>query len=141
VKELEGQIHKTSRDHVVERVAYTWFNRISALRFMDANGYTSTRVVSPAKGQTRPEILAEAMAGVIGDEIPQSTATLVRALLENRTPSRDPQGEAYRLILVAVCNHWHGAMPFLFEKIADYTELLMPRISFLPAASSGACRR
>jgi hypothetical protein len=77
------------------------------------------------------------LAGVIGDEIPQSTATLVRALLENRTPSRDPQGEAYRLILVAVCNHWHGAMPFLFEKIADYTELLMPEDLLSPSSILG----
>ncbi|MBC8270287.1 MAG: BREX-1 system adenine-specific DNA-methyltransferase PglX, partial [Rhodospirillaceae bacterium] len=43
-----------------------------------------------------------------------------------RSPSSDPQGEAYRLLLVASCNQWHGPMPFLFEKIDDYTELLMP---------------
>jgi len=126
VKELESQIHETSRDQVIERVAYTWFNRFTALRFMDANGYTATRVVSPAEGQTRPEILAEAMAGVIGDEVPKAAAMQIRALLDNRTPSRDPQGEAYRLLLVASCNHWQAAMPFLFETIADYTELLMP---------------
>jgi type II restriction/modification system DNA methylase subunit YeeA len=126
VRELEDEISRTSRDQVVERVAYTWFNRLSALRFMDANGYTSTRVVSPADGQIRPEILAEAAAGVISEEVPEATAAQVRALLDNRTPSRDPQGEAYRLLLVAVCNHWHGIMPFMFEKIADCTELLMP---------------
>jgi hypothetical protein len=126
VRELEGEIAKSSRDQVVELVAYTWFNRFCALRFMDANGYTGTRVVSPAEGQTRPEILAEAAAGVIGEEVPGAIAAQVRALLDNRSPSRDPQGEAYRLLVVASCNHWHGAMPFMFEKIADYTELLMP---------------
>ena len=126
VKELEGEIGRTSRDQVVERVAYTWFNRFTALRFMDANGYTSVRVVTPADGQMRPEILSEAMAGVIGSEIPQAVSAQVRALLDNLTPSRDPQGEAYRLLLVATCNHWHAAMPFMFETIADYTELLMP---------------
>ena len=126
MRELEGEIVKSSRDQVVERVAYTWFNRFCALRFMDANGYTGTRVVSPAEGQTRPEILAEAAAGVISEEVPEAISTQVRALLDNRTPSRDPQGEAYRLLVVASCNHWHGAMPFMFEMIADYTELLMP---------------
>jgi type II restriction/modification system DNA methylase subunit YeeA len=126
LKELEGEIARTSRDQIVERVGYTWFNRFTALRFMDANGYTSVRVVTPANGQTRPEILSEAMAGVIGDDVPEATATQVRALLDNRTPSHDPQGEAYHLLLVATCNHWHAAMPFMFETIADYTELLMP---------------
>lgn len=126
VQELEGEIRLTSRDHVVERVAYTWFNRFTALRFMDANGYTTVRVVTPADGQTRPEILSEAMGGIVGDEVPGATAGQVRALLDNRTPSRDPQGEAYRLLLVAMCNHWHATMPFMFETIADYTELLMP---------------
>jgi len=126
VRELETEIVRTSRDRIIERVAYTWFNRMTALRFMDANGYTAVRVVTPADGQTRPEVLSEAMAGVIGDEVSEAAAAQVRALLDNRTPSPDPQGEAYRLLLVATCNHWHAAMPFMFEKIADYTELLMP---------------
>lgn len=126
VQQLEGEVGRTSRDQVVERVAYTWFNRFTALRFMDANGYTAVRVVTPADGQTRPEILSEATAGVIGNEIPQGVSAQVRALLDNRTPSQDPQGEAYRLLLVATCNHWHAAMPFMFETISDYTELLMP---------------
>ncbi|WP_232365593.1 BREX-1 system adenine-specific DNA-methyltransferase PglX [Ciceribacter sp. T2.26MG-112.2] len=126
VQQLAGEIGGTSRDQVIERVAYTWFNRFTALRFMDANGYTTARVVTPADGQTRPEILSEAMAGGISGEVPEAVATQVRALLDNRTPSRDPQGEAYRLLLVAACNHWHAAMPFMFETIADYTELLMP---------------
>jgi len=126
VKELEKQIANDGREQVVERVAYTWFNRFSALRFMDANRNTRVRVVSPAEAQSRPEILAEAAAGHIDEEIPEATRQKVAALLEGRSPSQDPQGEAYRLLLVAVCNGWHRVMPFLFEKIADYTELLMP---------------
>ena len=126
VKELESEIRRTSHDQVIERVAYTWFNRFTALRFMDANGYTTVRVITPAEGDTRPELLSEAMAGNVGEETPKAIAEKVRALLENRTPSRDPQGEAFRLLLVARCNHWHGVMPFIFETIADYTELLMP---------------
>lgn len=126
VQQLESEIGRTSRDQVIERVAYTWFNRFTALRFMDVNGYTPVGVVTPADGQTRPEILSEATAGVISEEVREATASQIRALLDGRAPSNDPQGEAYRLLLVAACNHWHGTMPFLFETIADYTELLMP---------------
>ena len=62
------------------------------------------------------------------DEEMVSTAiqARVRALLDGTAPSPDPQQEAYRLLVVAVCNYWQRAMPFLFEAIADYTELLMP---------------
>lgn len=124
--QLEAEIAKSSAEQVIEKVAYTWFNRFCALRFMDANGHGSVRAVSPADAQTRPELLAEAMSGAISAAIAPDIAARVSALLEGRTPSRDPQGEAYRLLLVAICNHWHAAMPFLFETIADYTELLMP---------------
>ena len=50
----------------------------------------------------------------------------VRAVLDGRAPSPDAQAEAYRLLLVAICNDWHRVMPFLFERIDDYTELLLP---------------
>jgi hypothetical protein len=126
VRQLEAEIARTSRDQVIERVAYTWFNRFTALRFMDANGYTTVHVVTPAGGQTRPELLAEAMAGQINEDVPAPIGERVCALLDNRSPSRDPQAEAYRLLLVAACNQWHAAMPFMFEPIADYTELLLP---------------
>ena len=126
VQELEREISNADRAQVIEKVAYTWFNRFTALRFMDVNGYTSTGIVSPAEGRTRPEILADAAAGVIDEDTPNATLQAVRELLEGRVPSQDSQGEAYRLLLVATCNQWHVAMPFLFEKIADHTELLMP---------------
>ncbi|WP_413221034.1 BREX-1 system adenine-specific DNA-methyltransferase PglX [Tritonibacter mobilis] len=122
VKDLETAIAKDGKRQVIEQVAYTWFNRFTALRFMDANGYTQVRVVSPADNATRPEILSEAMAGTLPDGAPAA----ITALLENRTPSHDPQAEAYRLLLVHACNQWHGPMPFLFEELDDYTELLMP---------------
>lgn len=126
VRVLENEIKATSEKQVVEKVAYTWFNRFTALRFMDANGYTNPRIVTPADGQTRPEVLADAAAGHMPDDLPEALRATVTALLDGRTPSRDAQGEAYRQLLVAACNQWHGPMPFLFEKIADYTELLMP---------------
>ena len=127
VKELEGQIFGHGRDQVVERVAYTWFNRFSALRYMDVTYLNSVRVVSPLPGQFQPEILAEAKAGNIdGSRVPESVRDQIHALLDGRAPSQNPHAEAYRLLLVAMCNDWHEAMPFLFEKITDYTELLMP---------------
>ena len=122
MKELDASIARDGKAQVIEQVAYTWFNRFTALRFMDANGYTTVGVVSPAEGQTRPEILAEAMAGNLPEGAPGSIA----ALLDGRTPSSDQQAEAYRQLLVHTCNQWHGPMPFLFEQIDDYTELLMP---------------
>ena len=122
VKDLERAIAGAGKQHVIEQVAYTWFNRFTALRFMDANGYTSVRAVSPAEGATRPEILSEAMDGNLPDGAPAT----ITALLDGRTPSHNPQAEAYRQLLVHTCNQWHGPMPFLFEEIDDYTELLMP---------------
>ncbi|MFY1710858.1 BREX-1 system adenine-specific DNA-methyltransferase PglX [Tritonibacter mobilis] len=122
IKDLENAINKADKQQVIEQVAYTWFNRFTALRFMDANGYTQVRTVSPADGATRPELLSEAMAG----NLPDGAPTTIQSLLDGRTPSHDPQAEAYRLLLVHTCNQWHGPMPFLFEQIDDYTELLMP---------------
>ena len=112
---------------LVERVAYIWFNRFCALRFMDVNRYTRIGVVSPAEGQFQPEILAEAKMGHIDEGmVDESARQRIFALIDGKTPSQDPQAEAYRLLVVAICNYWHGSMPFMFERIADFTELLMP---------------
>ncbi len=127
VKKLEETIREQGQEQVIERVAYIWFNRFCALRFMDVNRYTRIGVVSPAQGQFQPEILAEAKMGHIDDEmVPEKTRQQIYALLDGKAPSRDPQGEAYRLLVVAACNFWNKAMPFLFQRIDDYTELLMP---------------
>jgi type II restriction/modification system DNA methylase subunit YeeA len=127
IQRLEVAIKSHGEAHVVERVAYTWFNRFCALRFMDVNLYTRIGVVSPAEGQFQPEILAEAKMGHIDDEtVPEKIRQQITALLAGSAPSHDPQGEAYRLLVVAACNAFHRAMPFLFERIDDYTELLMP---------------
>ena len=126
IRTLEGRIREIGRQGVIEQVAYTWFNRFTALRYMDVNGYLTPMVVSPAVDRTRPEILDQAAAGAIPDHVRAPVATRIRDLLEGRAPSREPQVEAYRLLLVAACNDLNRVMPFLFEAIADYTELLMP---------------
>ncbi|MCP5177610.1 MAG: BREX-1 system adenine-specific DNA-methyltransferase PglX [Moraxellaceae bacterium] len=126
--ELEKEIKEHGQHAIIEKVAYTWFNRFCALRFMDVNGYNSIRMVSPLDEQTQPEILAEAKMGHIDERIvsQQTVQQKIYALLEGRLPSHTPEQEAYRLLLVAACNYWQPAMPFMFERIADYTELLMP---------------
>ncbi|MFQ6759451.1 MAG: BREX-1 system adenine-specific DNA-methyltransferase PglX [Deltaproteobacteria bacterium] len=127
IKKLEEVIQQHGKEQVIERVAYIWFNRLCALRFMDVNRYTRIGVVSPADGQFQPEILAEAKMGHIDEEmVPEMTRQQIFALLNGKAPSHDPQGEVYRLLLVAACNDWNRAMPFLFGRIDDYTELLMP---------------
>lgn len=127
VKELEKQIQLHGQAQVIDKVAYTWLNRFCALRFMDVNGYTRIRVVSPLDGQFQPEILAEAKMGHIDEDmVPTKVRDQISALLNGTASSRDPQQEAYRLLMAAVCNDFHRGMPYLFERIADYTELLMP---------------
>lgn len=116
IGELRKQIQAKTEKVVIEEVAYTWFNRVMALRFMDANGYNAPMIVTPAAGQTRPEILQEAMGGNIDEEL---MLTPEEKLL--------PEAKLYRKLLVAVCNkQMSQPMPFLFEHISDYTELLLP---------------
>lgn len=118
----------SNRAQVIEHAAYTWFNRFTALRFMDVTGLTNPRVVSPADGATRPEILAEAMAG----NLPDRARPDIAEYLNGTRPAHDGQAEAYRLLLIHACNEWHGAMPYMFERAdmldraEDYTELLIP---------------
>lgn len=128
VKKLEEAIKGHGKEQVIERVAYIWFNRFCALRFMDVNRYNRVNIVSPADpGQFQPEILAEAKMGHIDEDmVHDKVRQQIFALLDGKAPSRDPQGEAYRLLVVAACNFWNKAMPFLFQRIDDYTELLMP---------------
>ncbi len=118
------------RDTVADKVAYTWFNRIIALRFMDAKGYTGIGVVSPERGREggQPEILAEAKRGNIDSTVitNKHTAETVTGLLNGTRRSDDPQGEAYSLLLAEYCRHWNRSMPFMFEREGDYTELLIP---------------
>lgn len=118
------------RAAVVDRVAYTWFNRLIALRFMDANGYTGIGVVSPRSDSAsvgQPEILAEAKRGVIDSDVVGSAAgEAVSGLLNETRRSVEPQAEAYGLLLAEYCRYWNRFMPFMFERAGDFTELLMP---------------
>ncbi|RYD14826.1 MAG: BREX-1 system adenine-specific DNA-methyltransferase PglX [Lysobacteraceae bacterium] len=106
----------------IEAVAYAWFNRLAALRFMEVHDYLGhgRRVLSnPAGGL--PEVLAHALDLAESNALPGLSANTVREL---KLANQDP--ELYRLILIAQCNALHQAMPFLFEQLGDETELLLP---------------
>ena len=104
----------------MEAVAYTWFNRFLAIRYMELHDYLDhgCRVLSNPNGHAEPEILEKAtgidLPGLDRDEI-------VNLKLDG---TKDEQ--IYRKLLIAQCNDLHRAMPFLFEKIDDETELLLP---------------
>ncbi|WP_417861573.1 BREX-1 system adenine-specific DNA-methyltransferase PglX [Vreelandella venusta] len=127
VKELEKALAAQGQAGLIDQVAYTWFNRFCALRFMDVNGYNRVGVVSPAEGQVQPEILAEAKSGIIDDnQFTPSVIDQIRGLLNGSISSPDAQTEAYRLLIVGFCNTLYERMPYMFERIQDFTELLMP---------------
>ena len=127
IKALEGLIAEISKEQTIEKVAYTWFNRFIALRFMDVNHYTKIGVVSPAEGQTQPEVLSEAKGGYVDKQVvPAEVEQRISGLLSGAISSPKPQEEVYKLLLVAYCNAYNKLMPFMFERIKDYTELLMP---------------
>jgi hypothetical protein len=104
---------------VVEETAYTWFNRIIAIRFMEINGYlpTGVRVLSSAeKGKVEPDIISSAHYVDLG----QDKELVDKFLDEHRTD------ELFRYLFVKQCNKLNEILPYLFETIEDYTELLLP---------------
>ncbi len=128
VDQLKKKVAELGKQEVVDRVAYTWFNRFCALRYMDVNLYNPIRVVSPAPGNTQPEILQEAKGGYVPEELRNYVnKEKVFGLLNGTITSANGQLEAYRMLLVGVCNYYQKIMPFMFEEIEDYSELLMPQ--------------
>jgi hypothetical protein len=129
---LNGQrerlIDRMKRDgfeQTCEAIAYTWFNRFAALRYMELHDYLGHghRALSSASGGL-PDILTYAAdltnAGESG--LPGLKAEVVTEM--KLAGNRD--GELYRMLLVAQCNALSRAMPFLFERIDDDSELLLP---------------
>lgn len=128
VAELEKARKSKGDEALIDKIAYTWFNRFCALRFMDVMGYNPIRIVSPLPGHFQPEILEEAKGGNIDETFVADSKIRerIKGLLAGSIPAVDGQGEAYKLLLVSACNAYNKTMPFLFQKIDDYTELLMP---------------
>ena len=128
VRKIERDIAEHGRDEVVDRAAYTWFNRLCAFRFMDANGYTPTPVVTPRDGSTQPAILADAAVGVYDPEfgVTQSVRQRIAGLLSGSIASVNAAESAYALLLGAACSRYAGPMGYLFaEDVAS--SLLMPQ--------------
>ncbi len=127
VQKLKEAIQRSSKEQIIDKVTYTWFNRFMALRFMDANDYQpiGIRVLTPKDGFTLPELLDEAKQGHIPEELSVKNQRIYD-LLDGRIPSSNAQNEAYKDLLIGACNHLNKVFPFLFERINDYTELLLP---------------
>lgn len=125
INQLKAQVKEKGKQAIIEEVAYTWFNRLCALRYMDVNHYTQVGIVSPAAGFTQPEVLQQAKQGLF-DPNWQLDRKRVSGLLDRSISSPDGDQEAYRLLLVAACNSYAREMDFLFTAIEDVTELLMP---------------
>lgn len=126
-QQLIARIQKDGFAQTIEAVAYTWFNRFAALRFMELHDYLGHghRALSSLEG-TLPDILTHAA------DLAQSGAGegglpgLKPALVVEMKLAGNRDGELYRLLLVAQCNALSNVMPFLFERIDDETELLLP---------------
>ncbi len=97
---------------------------------MDANGYTGIGVVSPAADQVgQPAVLAAAKAGQVDGDVVKTNLSTITGLLNGTRQPRlgvDAQAEAYELLLADYCRYWNKAMPFMFEREGDFTELLIP---------------
>jgi hypothetical protein len=119
-KELEVRIKRHGFAQTMEAIAYTWFNRLVAIRFMELHGYLDHgyRVLSHPDGKPTPEILQYAEYV----DLP----TLKRESVIDLKLDGNKEAELYRLLLTAQCNALNWAMPFLFERIDDETELLLP---------------
>lgn len=113
------QINEKGYQQVMEEVAYTWFNRFSALRFMEVNGYlpSHVRVFTDENNAFKPQILAEALHL----ELDKLDKDKVYALKETEQTE-----ELYKYLLIVQCNALNSILPGMFQTIADYTELLLP---------------
>lgn len=116
---LIAQINEKGYQQVMEEVAYTWFNRFSALRFMEVNGYlpSHVRVFTDKNNAFKPQILAEALHL----ELDKLDKDKVYALKETEQTE-----ELYKYLLIVQCNALNSILPGMFQTIADYTELLLP---------------
>ncbi|URZ01941.1 BREX-1 system adenine-specific DNA-methyltransferase PglX [Clostridium felsineum] len=121
---LKDEVKEKGFEQVMEEVAYTWFNRFMGLRYMEVNDYlpTGIRVLSSeVEGKTEPDILTR-VSEVI-DELNLNAEYIYELLDSGKTEDRQ---EAYKHILVRQCNELGKIIPQMFEKISDYTELLLP---------------
>lgn len=107
-------------EQVIEETAYTWFNRIIAIRFMEVNDYlpTRVRVLSSEIGSNTPDIVTQSL-DVDLNMTPEELEKVQKAKDENR------YDDAFRMLFIKQCNELNAILPGLFEKTDDYMELLL----------------
>ncbi|WP_088074351.1 BREX-1 system adenine-specific DNA-methyltransferase PglX [Litchfieldia alkalitelluris] len=115
---LERELNSKGYEQLIEEVAYTWFNRIIAIRYMEVHGYLPERVhvLSSSTGKAEPDIL---------NQYDSMDLHVKREEVAEDIRKGDTEA-AYRKLFIAQCNALNSILPFLFEKINDYTELLLP---------------
>ena len=118
-KALIEQIFAKSYKQVMEEVAYTWFNRFCALRFMEVNGFLPSlvRVFTNDKNEFRPQLLTEALEL----DLPGLDKQKIYEMKEANADE-----ELYKYLLITQCNALNDELPRMFQRIEDYTELLFP---------------
>ena len=116
---LIAEINDKGYKQVMEEVAYTWFNRFSALRFMEVNGYipSHVRVFTDEENNFKPQIITEAIHLDLDGLDMEKVYKLKDA---------EKAEELYKYLLIVQCNALNKILPGMFQKIADYTELLLP---------------
>lgn len=116
---LIAEINDKGYKQVMEEVAYTWFNRFSALRFMEVNGYlpSHVRVITDEENNFKPQIITEAIHLDLDGLDMEKVYELKDA---------EKTEELYKYLLIVQCNALNKILPGMFQKIADYTELLLP---------------
>ena len=116
---LAVQIRQKGYQQVMEEVAYTWFNRFIALRFMEVNGYlpSHVRVFTDEANQFKPQILAEAIHMELDGLDMQKVYAFKNA--------NDDDG-LFKYMVIVQCNALSAILPGMFQRISDYTELLFP---------------
>ena len=116
---LIAEINDKGYKQVMEEVAYTWFNRFSALRFMEVNGYlpSHVRVFTDEENNFKPQIITEAIHLDLDGLDMEKVYKLKDA---------EKTEELYKYLLIVQCNALNKILPGMFQKIADYTELLLP---------------
>lgn len=112
-------IREKNYEQVMEEVAYTWFNRFSALRFMEVNGYlpSRVRVFTDEDNAFKPQILTEA----INLELDGLDLEKVYEL-----KNANDNDALFKYLIITQCNALNQILPGMFQKISDYTELLFP---------------
>lgn len=121
---LVEQVTEKGFEQVMEEVAYTWFNRFMGLRYMEVNDYlpSGVRILSSeVEGKIEPDVLTKVSEAI--DELDLNGEEIYELLDSGKTEDRE---KAYRIILVKQCNELGKIIAQMFEKISDYTELLLP---------------